>query len=101
MALKIYDRVKKENGTMMRQVILKFQHRDIYGQTVHNTKSSLLIKLCAAGWYFNNGLSITVDSPHSIHYRDDYNFKFLAATTKSISLGSFVLFSDLVRESNK
>lgn len=79
---------------MFRYVIYKFKHRHVYGQMVHDTRSSLLIKLCTAGEYTSQGAEVVIKSPHSIHYRDLYNFRVLKPKNGYIPIKNFILWSD-------
>lgn len=86
---------RSDSDQMFRHVILKFKHQYIYGQMIHNTKSSMEIKLCQAAEFFRYGQTVDVVWPHSIHYRDTYNFDLIKVESKYIPLSSFVLWKDL------
>lgn len=79
---------------LLRQVVLKFEQEKIFGQTVHNTKSSLTLKLCKANDYFLNGASINVENVHFIHYRDSYNFDLIKKRSRFIPVMDFVSLPD-------
>lgn len=94
MLKKLRSSLESSENKMFRFVVLKFTHPSIYGQTIHNTKSSMQIKLCEAGMYFRNGLSVRVQWPHSIHYRDTYNFDLIKVDGKYIAMSSFSFLVD-------
>ena len=71
-----------------------FKHNGIYGQTVHNTRGSIIVKLCQAGLFFSGGGEKTIDSAHMIHYRDSFNFDLIKKQNR-ISFKSFITWYDL------
>lgn len=87
-----------ENLDGFRYVVFKFTHQHIYGQTVHNTKSSLIIKLCGAGEFFRNGLQQTVQDAHFVHYRDSYDFGHVKQARNYLDSTAFVYWDDFVAE---
>ena len=92
-AVKIHSYLKSHRD-LFRHVIFKFSHPHIYGQMVHNTESSMLIKLCSPGGFFSGGSKVTIQSPHLVHYRDDFSFKLLRSKDRFIYMNSFSLWQD-------
>lgn len=94
-ANKIANDVANLNSSdKFRKFIIMLSRDGIYGQTVHNTKASIIIKLCQAGLYFPGGTEKTISSAHMIHYRDSFNFDLIKKFNR-ISIRSFVTWFDL------
>lgn len=94
-ATKIQSYLKNHTGEIFRYVIFKIDHPNIYGQTVHNTESSMIIKLCGAGEFFaGGGKQIKVRSPHIIHYRESYKFDLFKTYNKYVSFEHFQRWAD-------
>lgn len=94
-ALKIHKYLRRKSyNEQFRHVIFKFTHPHIYGQMVHSTESSMIIKLCSAGVFFSNGSTVTIKSPHLVHYRDQFAFKLLRFKDRFIFMNSFSLWPD-------
>lgn len=91
------DKDDEDDKDMFRQVILKFQHSNIFGQTIHNTRSSLIVKLCEAGELFPGGAKRTVPQAHFLHYRERFNLHEIKIQSRYISIDSMISWSDLDR----
>jgi len=83
-----------DDSDKFRQFIIMFKRNGIYGQTVHNTRGSIIVKLCQAGLFFSGGGEKTIDSAHMIHYRDSFNFDLIKKQNR-ISFKSFITWYDL------
>jgi hypothetical protein len=62
---------------LCRVIYISFEHSAIFGQTVHSTRSSELIKLCDRGSAFPGGGIVNVDRPFLAHYRDFFNMDLI------------------------
>lgn len=91
------------DSDMFRNVVIKFRVSFMYGQTLHNTNASMVVKLCAPGLFFANGKLVIINSTHLMHYRDVFEFKWLKGDAlmhkidynKSLSIKSFVKWCDI------
>lgn len=97
-AMDIWSYLESHNSTMFRHVIFTFRHSNIYGQVIHNTKSSMILKLCSAGEFFTGGKQVTAESPHFMHYRENYVFKLHKKNGFYIPVESFRLWPNYDRE---
>lgn len=88
---------KINSSPYFRDVIVKFSHPWIFGQAVHNTKSSLVLKLCGAGEFFTHGLQVTVRNEHLIHYRPTFDLKLLRIRGEFIRVTSFMRWIDFFK----
>lgn len=86
-----------ENGgdDAVRHVVFRFAHEAIFGQAVHNTASTLIVKLCGAGAFFANGVQQKVRDERILHYRNDYDFKLVKTNGIYVNSSAFVLWTDL------
>jgi hypothetical protein len=97
-ARKMVEFVGSLNETrQFRDVIVTFKHPYIYGQSLHNTRSSILVKLCEAGLYFRNGGSVKSDFTHFMHYRDYFNFNNIKTKNRFVSVMAFVKWCKIDR----
>ena len=94
-ATKIANHVAALNvSDKFRQIILMVKHQHLYGQTVHNTRSSIIVKLCGAGLFFPGGIQIETTSSHMIHYREEFGLTWIAKQNR-ITIRSFITWHDL------
>ena len=62
---------------MCRVIFITFNKQYIYGQTVHATQSSELIKLVEPGSHFPSGIFKKVTNYYMTHYRDYFQFNLI------------------------
>jgi hypothetical protein len=77
--VKVYEKLNASISSKCRFLYVTFKEAYIYGQTVHSTRASEIVKLVGAGSFFPGRLTHTLDSIHLAHYRDEYNFEQLGA----------------------
>jgi hypothetical protein len=73
---------------LCRVLHIKFTHPSIYGQTVHATQSSEIIKLCERGSTFPGGVVVKADRAYLAHYREIFNFG-LILNNNELSVSQF------------
>lgn len=91
------NRTSWEKGeNRLRHMMFLFAQPNVFGQTIHNTKSTLVVKLCGAGDFFSRGRQFKLYSNHFVHYRDTFNLDLLRVDSYSrvLSPRLFVLWKD-------
>ena len=78
-AKKIANHINTLNvSDKFRQIILRIKHYNVWGQVVHNTRSSTVINIIGVNQFFPDGIQRTITSSYMIHYRERFDLPWIA-----------------------
>jgi hypothetical protein len=87
---------KAKLSTRCRVVYLSFDREFIYGQTVHATRSSEIVRLVGAGTKFPGGWTRHLATAHLAHYRDEFGFELISKNGR-LEVTQFKLNENIAR----